>query len=99
MERWGKHEHNNNNNNYGEHNAGGQQPEEPEPRKALLFLKRAIATVGFITVVACVVLLWYFMGVEFGISGLIIALAILIVITGAWRFIWIMIVTTPRDVR
>lgn len=73
--------------------------EQGEPRKALLYAKRAIAVLGFLIVVACVVCLWYFMGPEFGIPGLILALAILIIITGAWRRIWIIIVTTPRDVR
>lgn len=68
-------------------------------RTVLIYLKKAIAAVGFIVIAACVVLLWVFMGAEFGIPGLIIALAILIVITGAWRKIWIIIVTTPRDVK
>lgn len=100
MERGGvgkAHGQQNNNNNYG--SGSGGLTEEPEPRTALIYLKKAIALVGFVVIVACVVLLWVFMGAEFGIPGVIIALAILLVITGAWRAIWIAIVTTPRDVK
>lgn len=94
----GKAHANNNNNQYGA-SGTSSQPEEAEKRTALIYLKKAIAAVGFIVIAACVVLLWVFMGAEFGIPGLIIALAILLVITGAWRYIWIVIVTTPRDVK
>lgn len=95
---------NNNNNNTVTYAAGTGWREEAddgelEQRSALIYLKKAIAALGFIVIAACVVLLWVFMGAEFGVPGLIIALAILLVITGAWRFIWIAIVTTPRDVK
>lgn len=92
--------HTNNNNQYGASGtSSSSQPEEAEKRTALIYLKKAIAAVGFLVIAACVVLLWVFMGAEFGIPGLIIALAILLVVTGAWRHIWIVIVTTPRDVK
>ena len=99
MERGGVGKTHGSNKQYAAGEGWSDSSAEPEDRCALIFVKKAIALLGFLVIVACVTVLWIFMGAEFGIPGLIIALVILLIVTGFWRKIWIGLVTGPRDAK
>ncbi|ETN57977.1 AMP dependent ligase [Anopheles darlingi] len=49
--------------------------------------------------IAAVVLIWYYMGWEFGLPALLITLAAVFIASGWWRWWYIAFVTAPRDIK
>ncbi|XP_055543371.1 long-chain fatty acid transport protein 4 [Wyeomyia smithii] len=47
--------------------------------------------------IAGVVVIWYYMGWEFGLPALLIALLAILIASGKWRWLYIAAVTVPRD--
>lgn len=58
-----------------------------------------IQFVGFGCSIAGVVLVWYYMGWEFGLPAVLIALLAVLIASGKWRWFYIAAVTVPRDVK
>ncbi|XP_065076114.1 long-chain fatty acid transport protein 4-like [Ochlerotatus camptorhynchus] len=67
-------------------------------RVGLVFLY-AIQFVGFGASIAGIVLVWYYMGWEFGLPAVLIALLAVLIASGKWRWFYIAAVTAPRDVK
>lgn len=62
--------------------------------------RRTVVSVVFAIVCAvAVTLLWYYMGWTYGVQAIVVALIAIIIASGAWHWIYIAIVTTPRDVK
>lgn len=65
----------------------------------LVYARYAIVAVGLGTVFAAVVLLWYFMGWLYGLQGVLVASIIVLLVSGKWRWVYIMLITGPRDLK
>lgn len=67
-------------------------------RVGLVFLY-VIQFVGFGASIAGIVLVWYYMGWEFGLPAVLIALLAVLIASGKWHWFYIAAVTAPRDVK
>lgn len=65
-------------------------------------VRRRRAVVSVVCAIVCAVavtLLWYYMGWTYGVPAIVVALIAIIIASGAWHWIYIAIVTTPRDIK
>lgn len=63
----------------------------------VLFYVVVFVSVG--AAIAGIVLVWYYMGWEFGLPAVLIALLAVLIGSGKWRWFYIAAVTAPRDVK
>lgn len=77
---------------------GAGSPRSTSERISRVFLY-VIQFVGFGCSIAGIVLVWYFMGWEFGLPAVLIGLLAVLIASGKWRWFYIAAVTIPRDVK
>ncbi|XP_055908772.1 long-chain fatty acid transport protein 4 isoform X2 [Eupeodes corollae] len=83
----------------GHKNQSSKQEREKLGRRsrAAVFFRAAFALVGFCLIIAAVVLLWYYMGWEYGLPALLVAFVAVVLSTVGWRWFYIAAVTSRRD--
>ncbi|XP_055605890.1 long-chain fatty acid transport protein 4-like [Uranotaenia lowii] len=81
----------------GDQGGSTSSPQTSGDRVRLVFLY-VIQFVGFGASVAGIVLVWYYMGWEFGLPAVLIALLAVLIASGKWRWFYIAALTIPRDV-
>lgn len=80
-------------------NAVHQSSARPSNERFRLVLLYVVQFAGLGACIAGVVLVWYFMGWEFGVPAVLIALLAVLIASGKWRWFYIAAVTAPRDVK
>lgn len=73
--------------------------EEASYEKKSVLCHAAFVTVGITFIFAVVAVGWYYMGFVFGLPSLLIALIALLFASGGWHWLFIAIVTLPRDIK
>lgn len=66
--------------------------------RAAVFCRAAVALVGICFIIAAVVLLWYYMGWEYGLPALLVGFVAVVLSTVGWRWFYIAAVTSKRDI-
>lgn len=73
--------------------------EEASYEKKSVLCHAAFVTVGITFIFAVVAVGWYYMGFVFGLPSLLIALIALLFASGGWHWLYIAVITLPRDVK
>lgn len=73
--------------------------EEAIYEKKSVLCHAAFVTVGIIFIFTVVAIGWYYMGFVFGLPSLLIALIALLFASGGWHWVYIAVLTAPRDIK
>lgn len=74
--------------------------EDDEPSRSSVYLRRSLKAIGSLIVIGgAAFVIYYFDNWLFWMAAIFVALVLVIIITGFWRWLHIAAVTAPRDIR